>query len=108
MEHWKTTLTSFALHLLLWWNELGEIDLRWGILWRPLHFRLKRNVNITDACMCLHNFILDWREEHCEAVVDVDEREIFEEDHKRFMAVYPTFDANATGIHGGEEERTRP
>jgi hypothetical protein len=45
------------------WVEcaFGEIDLRWGILWKPLGFRLRHNVNIIDACMRLHNFIVDWR-----------------------------------------------
>ena len=81
----------------------GEIDLRWGILWRPLQFTLKHNINIIDACMRLHNFIVDWREEHrANFEVDSVEREIFEEDHRRYMAAYPTFDA--TGVHGGEEE----
>lgn len=82
----------------------GEIDLRWGILWRPLQFRLKHNVNIIDACMRLHNFIVDWREVNISADVDDVDRQIFEEDHKRFMSAYPTFDA--AGVHGGEEERT--
>ena len=37
----------------------GEIDLQWGILWRPLKFSLKHNVKVIDACMRLHNFIVD-------------------------------------------------
>lgn len=81
----------------------GEIDLRWGILWRPLQFRLKHNVNVIDACIRLHNFIVDWREEHfCGTEVDMGERDIFEEDHRRFMVAYPSFEAG--GVHGGEEE----
>ncbi|KAL7481189.1 hypothetical protein ACHAW6_006866 [Cyclotella cf. meneghiniana] len=42
------------------WVEcgFGEIDLRWGILWK----RLSQNVSIIDECMRLHNFIIDWRE----------------------------------------------
>ena len=46
------------------WIEcaFGEIDLRWGILWRPLKFSLKHNIAVIDACMRLHNFIVDFRE----------------------------------------------
>ena len=40
----------------------GEIDLRWGILWRPLKFALELNCKVIDACMRLHNFIVDFRE----------------------------------------------
>ena len=81
----------------------GEIDLRWGILWSPLRFSLKHNVNVIDACMRLHNFIVDWREENVVAAsaseVDLS---IFDEDHRRFMAVYPSIDN--IGVHGGEED----
>jgi len=82
----------------------GEIDLRWGILWKPLQFRLKHNVNVIDACMRLHNFIVDWREEKsATAMLSVEtERSIFDEDHRRFMAAYPDFDD--CGVHGGEED----
>ncbi len=37
----------------------GEIDLRWGILWRSLKFSLMTNCTVIDACMRLHNFIVD-------------------------------------------------
>ncbi len=40
----------------------GEIDLCWGILWRPLQFSLDLNCKVIDACMRLHNFIVDFRE----------------------------------------------
>merc|ERR1711862_543895 len=52
----------------------GEVDLRWGILWRPLQFSLKNNIHVIDACLRLHNFIIDFREnEHTDTV----ERELF-------------------------------
>merc|ERR1711982_33935 len=61
----------------------GEVDLRWGILWRPLQFSLKNNIHVIDACLRLHNFIIDFREnEHTDTV----ERELFDEDCRRFMA----------------------
>ena len=39
----------------------GEIDARFGIFWKPLHFRLVRHQFIIDACLRLHNFIVDYR-----------------------------------------------
>ncbi|KAL7460103.1 hypothetical protein ACHAXS_000570 [Conticribra weissflogii] len=39
----------------------GEIDLRRGILWKPLMFKLKMCVKIIDACTRLHNFIVLFR-----------------------------------------------
>ena len=27
------------------------IDLRWGILWKPLHFSLEHNCKVIDACI---------------------------------------------------------
>ena len=40
--------------------RFGEIDLRWGILWKPsLHFSLEHNCKDIDACICLHNFIVN-------------------------------------------------
>ncbi len=39
----------------------GEIDLRRGILWKPLMFKLKMCVKIIDACIRLHNFIVLFR-----------------------------------------------
>ena len=55
--------------------------------------------------MHLINFIVDWREDHCEVKVDSGEIDIFEEDHRRFMAAYPTIEAG--GVHGSKEKRTR-
>ena len=39
----------------------GEIDLCWGILWRPLRFKLENNIKVIDACIQIHNFIIDFR-----------------------------------------------
>lgn len=36
----------------------GEIDARWGILWSPLRFSLQYNINVIDATMRLHNYIV--------------------------------------------------
>ena len=40
----------------------GEIDRRWGILWRQLEFTLRKSTEVIDACMRLHNFLVDYRE----------------------------------------------
>jgi len=46
------------------WVEcaFGEIDMRWGILWRPLQFQFSQNTQVIDACMRLHNFLVRNRE----------------------------------------------
>lgn len=80
----------------------GEVDLRWGILWRTLGFSLEHNTKIIDACMRLHNFIVDFREEHSDVGPD---REIFDEDCRRFMAVNPDLDFD--GVVGGDDEEKR-
>jgi hypothetical protein len=87
------------------WVEyaFGEVDLRWVILWKPLGFRLKHNVNIIDACMRLHNFIVDWRNDDHFQSSDIDERSIFDEDHRRFMSAFPELEA--VGVQGGENEQ---
>lgn len=78
----------------------GEIDLCWGILWRPLSFSLKHNMEVIDACMRLHNFIVDFREEQRYGL-DTMEHSVFDDDCRRFLAIHPAVDA---GVHGGEED----
>jgi hypothetical protein len=82
----------------------GEIDLRWGILWSKLQFSLKNNCRIIDACMRLHNFIVEYRESAV-AADDSDERDIFEDNFRRFLAARPDFLQG--GIHGGEDKAVR-
>ena len=41
----------------------GEIDRRFGIFWKALEGNLKSHKYTIDACMRLHNFIIDFREE---------------------------------------------
>ena len=50
------------------WIEcaFGEIDMRWGIFWRPLGFSLYNNIQIIDGAMRLHNFIVEYRLENPE------------------------------------------
>ena len=37
----------------------GELVMRWGILWRTLHFDLRKCQHIVQVCMLLHNHIKD-------------------------------------------------
>jgi len=37
----------------------GEIDSRWGIFWLPLRSNLANHKFVIDACLRLHNFIID-------------------------------------------------
>ena len=85
----------------------GKVDLCWGILWRKLGFNMEHNANAIDACLHLHNFIVDFREE-VEAIPARSERSLFDEDCRRFLTVHPTTDASdASGVFGGEEEEKR-
>ena len=43
----------------------GEVDRRWGILWKPLEGNLANHRCTIDSCLRLHNFIIDFREEGC-------------------------------------------
>ena len=39
----------------------GEIDMHWSIFWKPLGHKLSNVKYIIDACMRLHNFLVDYR-----------------------------------------------
>jgi len=87
---------------------LGEIDLRWGILWRPLQFSLDLNCKIIDACMRLHNFIVDFRETNlCVTESTALDREVFDDDCRRYLATHleqyedGVYDG---GVYGGEHD----
>ncbi len=78
----------------------GEIDLRWGILWKELEYSLKMNCKIIDVCMRLHNFIVEHRPATSDRM-DALDREIFDDDCRRFYAVNPNIHE---GVNGGEED----
>ena len=40
----------------------GEINLRFGILWRKLAFDLHFSTRVIDACLRLHNFLVKYRQ----------------------------------------------
>ena len=85
----------------------GEIDLRWGILWCLLQFSLKTNIQVIDARMRLHNFIVDFCEEfETEGTVMGDlDKALFDEDCRRFMARHSN--VGPVGVHGGEDDVCR-
>lgn len=83
----------------------GEIDLRWGILWKALQFNLQHNIRIIDACMRLHNFIVDFREAQEESGADDAEKSLFDEDCRRFLAAQSNI--GPIGVQGGEDDIRR-
>ena len=87
----------------------GEIDLRWGILWRRLQFSLKMNCKVIDACMRLHNFIVDFRDEHLSQSGSRDslemDRMVFSDEMRRFLSINLNEEnEEVLGVHGGEKE----
>ena len=42
----------------------GEIDLRWGIFWKRLMCSLDHISLIIEGAMCLHNYLVDYRDEN--------------------------------------------
>jgi hypothetical protein len=55
----------------------GEVDLPFGIIWQPLKFSLKTNCHVIDACLWLHNFIL---ENYNRGFMDSVDKEVFDKD----------------------------
>ena len=37
-------------------QSFGMLISRWGVLWRPLKFSVRRNIRAVHLCMVLHNF----------------------------------------------------
>ena len=82
--------------------DFGEIDLHWGILWRPLRFKLEKIIRVIDACMRLHNFIIDFcLNNELPTTSEYIDRKIFDEDCRRFLA--SSIDTTYFGIQGGED-----
>ena len=53
--------------------------------------------------MRLHNFIVDFRENTRDTtIMEGIEREVFDDDVRRFLAVQPNVDES--GVHGGDED----
>ena len=78
------------------WVEcaFGEIDMRWGIFWKKLSFNLDNTVNIIDAALRLHNFIVDYRNEekkknNKDSSEDKEDFNEFEKELSEFSKLYP-------------------
>jgi len=68
-----------------------------------LKYSLKMNCKIIDACMRLHNFILDRRQDNSYSNrMDAD---VFDDDCRRFFAVNSFL--VRSGVHGGEDDVCR-
>ena len=92
----------------------GEIDRRWGILWKRLEFTLVKSTRVIDACMRLHNFIINYRERTGTGASTRRElrmeSELFDEDSLNFVRRHPNeligVFGNAHCGHGGRPTNT--
>ena len=83
----------------------GEIDMRWGILWKPLCFTLKNNIRIIDSCFRLHNFIVNYRESNKTLTgVQELERVVFRDSYESFVGRNPHL-SNYGILDGHDESR---
>ena len=69
----------------------GEIDRRWGILWKRLEGKLESHQYTIDSCLRLHNFIVNFRERNGLGSEDDDreERAMLEMATDDFMDLNP-------------------
>lgn len=58
----------------------GEVDRRWGVLWSPLQGKLDKKKYVIDACLRLHNYIIDDRENTTSC--DFEDEEFTEEEQQ--------------------------
>ena len=77
--------------------------MRFGILWKPLGFTVRNNIHVIDACLRLHNFIVDYQEDNKEVTAAILlERMSFKDDHDMFLSLNPNM--NNYGVQGDIEE----
>ena len=82
----------------------GEVDMRWGIFWKPLKFSLEKNALIIDASLRLHNFIVNSRMQTLLHNDDVEARSDLDI-HRQDIATHRVQNPmGAHGVYGGEEE----
>lgn len=84
------------------WVEctFGEIDMRWGILWRALQFDLDKSILVIDAAMRLHNFLVENRNTN-ENSSDIEEFRVYEQETVAFIQDNPF---ENVGVFNGHEE----
>lgn len=77
--------------------------MRWGILWRLLLFKLKNNINTIEMCLRLHNFIVDYQNNHNNPASSIAANHtIFDEDSRQFLATQSN--VGLYGVECGKEE----
>jgi hypothetical protein len=79
----------------------GEINLRWGISWWPLQFSLALNCKVINACMQIHNFIVDFWEQSQPESIDLVDRSVFNDECRWFLSINLNEEYEG-GVHGGE------
>ena len=71
---------------------------------------MRNNIQVIDACLWLHNFIVDFWEDNKEVTAAISlERMVFKDDYSRFLSLKPTIENY--GVQGDSEEdqlRGRP
>ena len=81
----------------------GKVDMRWGILKKPLGFTLSNNIQVIDAWIWLHNFIVGFREENQKrAPLEELDKPLFEKDCLLFLSLNP--EIVNFGVLGGDNE----
>ena len=81
----------------------GEVDMWFGILWKPLGFIMRSNIQVIDVCLRLRNFIVDYREDNKEVTTAIAlERMVFKDDYDRCLSINPTLENY--GVQGDSEE----
>ena len=82
----------------------GEIDMRWGIFWKPLSFSLHHSTQVIDACFRLHNFIVDFRDKNQKPTAfDELETRIFHDEYERFLAQRSSTDGFGVDLANDEQ-----
>lgn len=86
----------------------GEIDSRWGIFWRPLRTNLCNHKFVIDACMRLHNFIIDHRESKSSSLLYQTDNQFFSAECLQFITANPEEIVGTFGNGRIGRDRGRP
>ena len=71
-----------------------------GIFWKRLSFSLNHTSVVIEGAMRLHNFLVDYRDQHCDKEKEANKRRIFTEDMENSGAMVMVV-GNNVGITGG-------
>ncbi|GFH49993.1 hypothetical protein CTEN210_06469 [Chaetoceros tenuissimus] len=86
------------------WVEcaFGEIDMRWGIFWKPLQFDLDKNLKVIDAAMRLHNYLVQNRDN---ATSEIEEFQVYERETVEFILENPFENVGVFNAHEENQDR---